>query len=273
MPTDRPSQRPTLRAPAPGAGDFFPLGPSPRRERRVPFGQALVGAVGLVCGALLGAGFVLSQHRPPPRVAASPVAPDAQTAGARSMISPIQTPSPGARSDATEAAPPRRVAARPAAAEPRRVPAPTPEGLGDTALVRSGALGARPAPTAATEPAPRARPSRLQHEPELVPELLPAPEGHTLEQARVRRIVAASTPEMRRCYTAALRRTGASARARVSVTLDVAPTGAVRDVGVEGTDLEGMHECVARTAARWRFPHSPRGARLPLSFLFAPRES
>lgn len=244
---DRPSQRPTIRAPmpmdalAPAAMPAADPTPSARPRHRPASG--LVAGVAALCGGLLGAGAVLALIGPAPL---PPVA--ARSAGALDVL---PTAEPGSTA---EHAPATVTNEAPRAAPP----------------VTSNPARAQEAVRPATERSARARPRRTPSAPFEALEDDGAADA-AIEAGRIRRIVATNTPRVRQCYTTALRRAGAPVTAHVRMTLDIDPRGLVRHVGVEGASIPGMGECLERTAARWTFPDSPEGTQLGLSFVFEPR--
>ncbi|MEZ4336615.1 MAG: AgmX/PglI C-terminal domain-containing protein [Sandaracinaceae bacterium] len=264
-----------------------------RRWRRFPGGEAVT-AVAIICALVLGTAAVLraSGVLPPasaaaaapmamieptdppirfatpvpprPMLAAAPGAAGAAGAAARgarlAVETPVETPTPARR---------RRHIPRPHHAVDgivASVAAPSPPSesslqhmSGFDQLRREGGhrpsrAGVRRVPTApGSEPLDEAALRSL------------------LEDRAIRTTVNQNRPHLRTCYDDALERSGAAAaRARVHLTVDVAPDGGVREVGVEGASLPGMRECLHRRASAWTFPATERGAHVPLTLIFQP---
>ncbi|MBX3269837.1 MAG: AgmX/PglI C-terminal domain-containing protein, partial [Sandaracinaceae bacterium] len=105
------------------------------------------------------------------------------------------------------------------------------------------------------------------HDPEPRERTYRYPDATTVTQ-----VIARGRPHLRQCYETATRRVGAPTAQRVRMRVHIAPAGRVSDVEIEGAQLPGMAECLERTASRWSFPASRRGAEAPLSLVFVPGE-
>ncbi|HVV50115.1 MAG TPA: AgmX/PglI C-terminal domain-containing protein, partial [Polyangia bacterium] len=65
-------------------------------------------------------------------------------------------------------------------------------------------------------------------------------------------------PDLERCYQRALREDPALGRAKVTVTIAVAPSGRVTSVVVEPPPASGtLVACLREAVARWPFPPAP----------------
>jgi len=84
----------------------------------------------------------------------------------------------------------------------------------------------------------------------------------------VRPVVARGQRRFRQCYERAVRHAGAAVDARVTVTMDIAPSGAVTNVDVDGPDFGGMAGCLRNSARRFQFPPSAAGGQVPVPLSF-----
>lgn len=89
-----------------------------------------------------------------------------------------------------------------------------------------------------------------------------------LDATDVRAVVGGQRARMQQCYARALRRAGRARDAAVRLTVDIAPEGNVTAASVEGEDLAALGECLEALAARWTFPRSRGGARVPIPLAF-----
>ncbi len=176
--------------------------------------------------------------------------------------------------------PPSEVAAaEPGAPEPaagtpgEQVPEPTPSSQGSVAVAkRSARSGATEAPV---EEGPKG--SLLSGLDAIGPggpavgATTDSKTSSSLEAAAIQKTVQRYQSSVRRsCWQRALRASGASTTARVSVTINIAPSGNVTSASTSGdpTGYPGLASCIQSKVKNWRFPRAagPTTTRVPFVF-------
>ncbi|MCS6798028.1 MAG: AgmX/PglI C-terminal domain-containing protein [Myxococcota bacterium] len=88
--------------------------------------------------------------------------------------------------------------------------------------------------------------------------------GEGLDEAALRRGIAANRPSLTRCYEQAIRGVGEVPSVRLDVQVAIGPSGTVTSVDVQGNDFNGLAGCIRSAVRRWRF--EPSGAETRTSF-------
>ncbi len=101
-----------------------------------------------------------------------------------------------------------------------------------------------------------------------------AASGQPLDSASVQRVVSTYTASVRRsCWQPALstRDADAPSTARVSVTIQVAPSGSVSSVSTSGDPkgYRGLSSCIAARVRGWQFPPASGSTTVNVPFVFA----
>jgi hypothetical protein len=89
-----------------------------------------------------------------------------------------------------------------------------------------------------------------------------------LDGKAVSATVNTNKPRLQRCYERAIRGQQSPTAVRMNVSINVAASGRVSDVEVDGTGPGGLKECIEASIRRWRFPASSEGgpAKFPIVF-------
>lgn len=89
-----------------------------------------------------------------------------------------------------------------------------------------------------------------------------------LDGKAVSATVNTNKPRLQRCYERAIRGQQSPTAVRMNVSINVASSGRVSDVEVDGTGPGGLKECIEASIRRWRFPASSEGgpAKFPIVF-------
>lgn len=90
-----------------------------------------------------------------------------------------------------------------------------------------------------------------------------------LDKNIIRRIVRAHINEVRYCYNQGLSK-DAELEGRVAVQFKIGAKGSVTESTVVSTTMEdsGVPECIAEAVARWKFPRSPDGEPVVVTYPF-----
>jgi hypothetical protein len=96
-------------------------------------------------------------------------------------------------------------------------------------------------------------------------------EPRDLSTAQLARVVEAQQPSLKVCYDAALAQHPYRQEMRLEAVIDIAPSGLVTSVELEGGGgLPGMVACLRKAIARWEFPRAPDATHASLPLIFKP---
>ncbi len=89
-----------------------------------------------------------------------------------------------------------------------------------------------------------------------------------LDSKAVSATVNTNKPRLQRCYERAIRGQQSPEAVRMNVSINVAASGRVSNVEVDGSGPGGLKECIEASIRRWRFPASSEGgpAKFPIVF-------
>jgi len=96
-------------------------------------------------------------------------------------------------------------------------------------------------------------------------------ESRDLSTAQLAAVVEAKQPTLKVCYDAALKRHPYTQEMRLSAVIDIAPSGRVTSVDLEGGGgLPGMAPCIRKAIGGWQFPRAPDSTHASLPLIFKP---
>jgi hypothetical protein len=94
---------------------------------------------------------------------------------------------------------------------------------------------------------------------------------HDLSTEQLSRVVERGTPELKHCYDEALAINAYKQEMRMEAVLQVAPSGRVASVRLNGGGgLPGMADCLRRVIKQWRFPEAKDSTYTSLPLVFHP---
>jgi hypothetical protein len=92
----------------------------------------------------------------------------------------------------------------------------------------------------------------------------------SLSSEDVAKVVQRGRQNLQRCYETALRGSGSDETVRINVDLVVSPSGNATNVAINGGNLPGLQQCVARVIKMWRFPATGESSPVKFPVLFQP---
>ena len=96
-------------------------------------------------------------------------------------------------------------------------------------------------------------------------------EPRDLSTAQLAAVVEARRPTLKACYDAALERHPYTQEMRLDAVIEIAPSGRVRSVELEGGGgLPGMAACIRKAIGSWEFPRAEDPTHTSLPVIFKP---
>ena len=96
-------------------------------------------------------------------------------------------------------------------------------------------------------------------------------EPRDLSTAQLARVVEAQQPTLKVCYDAALEKHPYKQEMRLDATIEIAPSGRVASVELEGGGgLPGMADCLRKAIKGWQFPRAKDATETSLPLIFKP---